>query len=242
MFRVCWQQQRTRRVRRTGAVVVFFAVVLVILLGMVAVAVDSGIVMVRRTELQRSTDAAVLAAASALAQADATEEEVVGEAMEFLGANGIDTGNLDQDDIAIEFGAWDADQWNFSSTGFDGSTAVRIVLQDTNNQRFFGRIFRSDGYRVAAEAVAITTSSGDPKDFMLVIDCSGSMDNDQDNPEQPMTAVKEAAQELCTAVGSNDQVGLTVYNWIADEDGDYSYPDNYATGVVERHLTLDAPP
>ena len=64
----------------------------------------------------------------------------------------------------------------------------------------------------------------------MSLDCSGSMDNDSSNPEQPMTAVKDGAQLLCDVVRSNDRVGLTVYNW---EDPDL----DHETGHVEVSLT-----
>lgn len=237
MFSSLTQTWRVTSRPRRGTIAVLFAIVLVVLLGFLAVAVDTGMMLLRRTELQGAADAAVLAAAGVLAQPDVTESEVVAEALEFLGTNGIDPNNLSSDDLAIQFGSWDTATKQFTDTGFTGATAVRVFVQQSNNAQFFAGIFGNSSYDVNAEAIAITTAPTKPRDIMLVIDCSGSMDDDQETPEQPMTAVKEAAQDMCSAVGSNDQVGLTIYNWIADEDGEYSYPANYRTGVVERNLT-----
>ncbi|MDA1049413.1 MAG: VWA domain-containing protein [Planctomycetota bacterium] len=205
---------------------VLFAMLLVVVLGMIALGVDTGVVMVRRAELQRSADAATLAAASVLAQGDLTEAEVVAEAISFLSANGMDPDELDEDELTIQFGAWDADTHSFSNDGFANASAVRIAVEMSGNELFFSRVFGANTHDVSAEAIAVTNSTGVPRDIMVVIDCSGSMDSDDDDPEQPMTAVKDAAQLLCDVVRSDDRVGLTVYNCEDPELG-------YDTGKVE---------
>lgn len=225
----CAHTKGTKGPTRRGAIVVLVAVVLVVLVGLLAVAVDTGVMMVRRTEVQRSVDAAVLAAASVLAQDEATESDVVAEALEFLGSNGVNPDDLDEDDIGVEFGTWNSDTRTFSNTGFSGATAVRVEINYTNNQQFFGQIFGDGTYSILAQATAVTTASNQPRDIMVVIDCSGSMDNDNNSPEQPMTAVKDAAQLLCDVVNDTDQVGLTVYNW--------ENPTNHETGHLEVGLT-----
>ncbi|MCK4851247.1 MAG: hypothetical protein KAT11_07845, partial [Phycisphaerae bacterium] len=57
-----------QRTARKGAVIVMVAVMLVVLLGCVALAVDIGYLYVARTELQRTADAAAMAGAQALAR------------------------------------------------------------------------------------------------------------------------------------------------------------------------------
>jgi hypothetical protein len=57
------------------------------------------------------------------------------------------------------------------------------------------------------------------------------MDSDNSDPEQPMTAVKDAAQLLCDVVDSDDRVGLTVYNCEDEALG-------YETGKVELAPTF----
>jgi len=229
MVRFCARRLKSSSRRRTGSIVVLAAALLVVVLGMIALAIDTGAMMVRRSEMQRNVDAAVLAATSILAQAEVTEAEVVAEAIEFLTANGVDPDELDEDDLTIEFGGWDAETRQFTTTGFDGSSAIRVAIQQTGNGLFFGRILGVSTHDIAAEAIAIAKGSIE-RDIMLTLDCSGSMDNDSKNPEQPMTAVKDGAQVLCDTVLPNDRVGLTVYNW---EDPEL----DHKTGHVEVALT-----
>lgn len=221
-------QARPRQ--RRGAMAVLFAVLLVVVLGMIALSVDTGVMMVRQAELQRSADAATLAAASVMSQGDLTEDEVIAEAVKFLSANGMEPDQLDEDELTFEFGSWDAEQHTFSNDGFEEASAVRIAVEMNGNGLFFSRIFGANTHDISAEAIAVTNSSNVPRDIMVVIDCSGSMDSDGKNPEQPMTAVKNAAQLLCDVVNSDDRVGLTVYNC---EDEDLGYE----TGKVEISLT-----
>jgi len=210
--------------------VVLFAVLLVVIMGMIALAVDSGMVMVARSEMQRSADAAVLASADVLAQDNATQDEVTAEAVEFMTANGLDPDSLGEDGLQVEFGSWDADSRTFTTGLFDEATATRVSLASTGNGLFFGRIFGAQSFDVAVEAIAVTSASNAKRDIMMVVDCSGSMDNDSKNPEQPMTAVKDGAQMLCDTINSDDRAGLSVYNWKDPDSGQ-------ETGHVEVGLT-----
>lgn len=50
-----------------------------------------------------------------------------------------------------------------------------------------------------------------PTDVVLAIDLSGSMNNDGDNPPQPITSVLGAAQAFVNRLGENDQVGVVTF-------------------------------
>jgi Flp pilus assembly protein TadG len=224
-------RENSRRIqrRRRGATVVFFAVLLVVIIGMIALAVDTGVMMLTRSEIQRSADSAVLAAAGILSEGDKTEQEVVAEAIEFLSSNGIDPDELDEDELTIEFGTWDSENHTFATGSFGEASAIRVAVDMSGNGLFFGAVLGLSTFDVSAEAIAITSASNVERDIMLVLDCSGSMDNDNDDPEQPMTAVKDGSKLLCDVVNSDDRVGLTVYNWENDDD--------HETGHVEVGLT-----
>lgn len=62
--------QTERKYRRRGAIAVFAAISMVVLLGMAALVVDAGILYATRAELQRSADAAALAGAEELLNDD----------------------------------------------------------------------------------------------------------------------------------------------------------------------------
>jgi Mg-chelatase subunit ChlD len=62
------------------------------------------------------------------------------------------------------------------------------------------------------EAIAKTVRSCEiPTDVMLAIDLSGSMNNDQANPPEPITSVLEAAQAFVGRLKLNDQAGLITF-------------------------------
>lgn len=62
------------------------------------------------------------------------------------------------------------------------------------------------------EPIATTLRSCEiPTDVLLAIDVSGSMNNDQINPPEPLTAVKDAAASFVSRLGENDQVGVATF-------------------------------
>lgn len=62
------------------------------------------------------------------------------------------------------------------------------------------------------EPIAPTLKSCEvPTDVLVVIDVSGSMDDDGNDPPQPLTAVKEAAARFINRLGTNDQSGVVTF-------------------------------
>ncbi|MCB9819460.1 VWA domain-containing protein [Candidatus Nomurabacteria bacterium] len=62
------------------------------------------------------------------------------------------------------------------------------------------------------EPIATTLRSCEvPTDVLVAIDVSGSMNNDQANPPEPLTSVKEAAARFINRLGENDQSGLVTF-------------------------------
>lgn len=77
------------------------------------------------------------------------------------------------------------------------------------------------------EPIATTLRSCEvPTDVLVAIDVSGSMNNDQADPPEPLTSVKEAAARFINRLGENDQSGLvtfasgaTLVNQLTTENG-----------------------
>ncbi len=67
-----------------------------------------------------------------------------------------------------------------------------------------------------------------PIDALLVIDRSGSMDDDGLDPPQPLTAVKEAAKSFVSQLGEKDRAGAVSFATVAS-----SIPDVSLTGNLE---------
>lgn len=62
------------------------------------------------------------------------------------------------------------------------------------------------------EPIATTLRSCEiPTDILLAIDVSGSMNDDQVNPPEPLSAVKKAAASFVSRLGEKDQVGVVAF-------------------------------
>lgn len=163
---------------RRGAVIPLVAVSSVVLVGVAALAIDSGVLYQARTELQASADAAALAAAngmlverlrgtqnlSELMAAARNEAIAVAAQNSILGANPVVDGNLANDaDGDVVFGHL-ANPNNLNEPlSFDkpdkyNTALVRIRRSDVRNgpvELYFARIFGINSTNMIAEAAAI---------------------------------------------------------------------------------------
>jgi Mg-chelatase subunit ChlD len=89
------------------------------------------------------------------------------------------------------------------------------------------------------EPIATTLRSCEtPTDVMLAIDLSGSMNNDGDNPPEPITSVLTAAESFITELSARDQVGVATYATEAQLAQQLSSNLQTARTVV-TNLTID---
>ncbi|ADB15208.1 von Willebrand factor type A [Pirellula staleyi DSM 6068] len=174
-------------VARRGNIIVFTAVLMVVMLGMIAFAVDVGYMYTMQTQLQRSVDAAALAGAGSLvegtdiAQAKATEYLVrnpVGSSMTFVNEEEVPA-KIAQfvaehgDDFEVEAGEWNASTRSFETTNTLPST-LSVSMEYPTMPTFFGKILGKDSFSIRASSVAMYQ----PRDIMVVLDFSGSMNDD----------------------------------------------------------------
>jgi Flp pilus assembly protein TadG len=153
-----------RRANRRGIIVVLAAVLLVVMLGMIAFAVDVGFITVARTELQGASDAAALAGVSKLPLG---ESEASAVAKDYVGRN-IATNKPPK--ITTTAGQWDLKSRSFKP-GRSPFDALQVRVESTNQALFFGRVLNTNTFNAGASATAIVR----PRDIMLVLDYSGSM-------------------------------------------------------------------
>ncbi len=161
--------------RRRGVIAVLAAVFLVVMLGLIAFAVDIGHLGLARTQLQASADSAALAAA-ATTNLPRSEMETV--AKQFAGYHSVGGRSLQLNSNDVEYGTWDAASRAFTSSAQAGN-AVRVTVRtDAENggatPLFFGRLFGLASVNQNASAVATCN----PRDIAFVVDLSGSMNND----------------------------------------------------------------
>lgn len=163
------------RLHRRGIALMFVTVLLVVLMALVALAVDIGYVVLTRTQLQVAADAAALAGSAYTGQ---SREAVIAAARKFASyhiAAGQPVQILDSD---VEFGTWDAATRVFTPTGILGNairvTARRDAAHGGSPGLFFGRVLGQFQFTSRASAVAMAN----PRDIAFVVDLSGSMNDD----------------------------------------------------------------
>ena len=187
---------RKQYARRRGAVIAQVAVSLTTLVGFAALAVDVGHMYNVRAELQRSADAASMAAAAALSDWSTGDPREVSAttAQAFTNANLVmnngvtlevsqtEEGQYEGDVIfgaasLNDSGGWDID-WDESDTL--KLNAVRVNVRRTEGSPsgpvplFFANIFGFSDTDISAQATAVLT----PRDIVFVLDLSGSVNDD----------------------------------------------------------------
>jgi len=166
---------RERNLERRGNVVVLAAVLMVVLMGMLAFAVDVGHMVLARNEVQNAADSAAMAAAARLAAGADTASQV---GKDFAGCNRVRKDYVSDQSVDVEFGTWNIPARAFTSNP-SSVNAVRVnVARDANHGGnvglFFAPIFGKRFHSVNASAVAMSN----PRDIVFVVDLSGSMNND----------------------------------------------------------------
>ncbi|MBN1512428.1 MAG: hypothetical protein JXB13_10470, partial [Phycisphaerae bacterium] len=179
----------TRRRRSRGAVAVQVALMMAVLLGFAALAFDVGAMYNTKADLQRTADAAALAAAGMLSQFEAGDpmELARAAAEEYTAKNAAFGKTLTLAPSDVEFGRAVLDPVSGSYVFSPTQTlpdAVRIRVRMTADSPngpmplYFARIFGKEATEVWAEAVAVMV----PRDIAIVADLSGSHNDDSVYP------------------------------------------------------------
>ena len=130
--------------RRRGAIVVLAAFLLVVMVGMIAFALDIGYLGLARTQLQVAADSAALAAAGSSNQ---SASATVAIAQQFANANQAAGRAVELNASDVQFGKWDASTRTFTPSS-QLATAVKVTVRTDARDGgptslFFGRIFGS---------------------------------------------------------------------------------------------------
>ncbi len=202
--------------QRRGAIVVLSSILMLMLAGMVALSVDLGYVYTIQTELKRATDAAALAGAGALIEGP---EAAYFRAADFLLRNPVGSRILIEDENRTQrIEQWLAEHpdefecavghWNPTTRTFTESTdlpsTVRVVTAYRAAPLFFARVFGYDQVEVRAESIA----RYQPRDIVLVLDFSASMNDDSELRrisefgEQWRPCVEESLYQIWQDLGS----------------------------------------
>ena len=165
-----------------GAILPHLAISMVALLGFVALAIDLGMVMVAKTQTQNAADAAAFAGARTLTggtTANTSQATANGQAA--AGANTVLGIAVPAANVTMTHGAY---HYNPATQTF--SPQFPPVAPDNYNlsqatitqgsSTFFAKIFGISSFNVTATAIAAHR----PRDTTIVLDFSGSMNNESD--------------------------------------------------------------
>lgn len=210
---------------RCGAILVLTAVLMVVLLAFVAMTADVGFIELTRTQLQSAADAGALAGAMelsgtddpALVRTNARNAILQTAALHRAGERSSVTIDPITD---ITFGklVWNGNSQNYSIQWGDNATPYSIVKVramrttgsggDNRLPLFFAPAFGTRSADVGAEAVA----TYQPRDIVVVLDFSGSMNDDScfgAISKLGRTAIEANLQKMWTQLGSPVYGNLT---------------------------------
>ncbi len=191
---------------RRGVIAVLSAVLLVVLLGMVAFAVDVGYLSLARTQLQTAADSAALAAASLT---NHTDEDLRQEAQKFANLNTVAGRPIQLNADDIQFGTWDASDRSFTPTE-SASNAVRVTVRTSpdsggSTPLFFAKVLGRHTQQQSASAIATVN----PRDICFVVDLSRSMNFDTNPGESSSSSA--LIQNVYDDFGFGAQPGIAQY-------------------------------
>ncbi len=173
---------KTFKTRRRGAILPLFALALVALLGFLALAIDVGIVAVAETQAQNAADNAALAGARTLNGSTGTNiSTATGMAQAAAASNPIMSRTVTSGQVAVQHGAYHYDYTamtftpQFPPVSPDNYNLTQVTITPTTTS-FFSRIFGLSSLNVQATA----TAAYRPRDVAIVLDFSGSMNNETD--------------------------------------------------------------
>ena len=198
------------REKECGNATIFFAISASVFFGFAALAVDIGFISAAKNQMQIAVDAAALASASGLT---ASQSESRQRALDNSTRNTILGQALNLSSAEITF---------------PRTRAVRIAATRQVNL-FFARLFGLNSVSVSASAEAELGN----RDIILILDRSGSMDDDTVDPDvpQPLTDTQAAAKYFVNKIENSnftlDRMGLVTYStWATrDEDLDRDFQD-----------------
>jgi hypothetical protein len=179
-------RRRTQTDRR-GNIILLTAFLMVIMMAMIALSVDVGFMYTMQAQLQRQVDAAALAGAGDLIEGI---DEAEATAKEYIVRNpvGSDQGVIEEGALAnaiIEFETEHGDNletkvgnWNPVTRTFEETTVMPSTLKVSMTYPhlpfFFARVLGHEDFSLHAESTAMFQ----PRDIMVVLDFSASMNDD----------------------------------------------------------------
>jgi hypothetical protein len=216
---------QNKKNNRRAAVIVWTVVSTTVILGFSALAVDMGYTYHVQTELQRTADAAAMAAASQMADVNnLSDQGILDIAREYAQKNktgGIEP-TIDESDIVLGRSVQDGDGKTTFIEGQQPYDAVKVTVRLTHGSPngpvplFFGKALGKPDVDLSASAIAMLV----PRDLAIVIDLSRSMNYDSQLRHETTTTIniKKVWQDL----GSHTYGNMTTFHNTAGEMPTYN--------------------
>ena len=173
---------KNSKISRRGAILPLFALMLVGLMGFLALAIDIGIVAVAETQCQNAADNAALAGTRALnGTSSGNTAAAIATAQSAAGINPILSKAVNSSQVAVQLGAYHYDYTamtftpQFPPVAPDNYNLTQVTVTPGISS-FFSRIFGLTSLNVQA----VATAAYRPRDVAVVLDFSGSMNNEAD--------------------------------------------------------------
>ena len=192
---------------RRGTTLVFIALFMVIIVGMVAFAVDVGRMYLVRAELQAAVDAGTLAASLKLREDPNDINGAMAAARQYVQENKVGLlETVPDESITIEAGTWNSATRSFTAGG-SNPNAVRVFADQAGEPLFFSRVWGLNQFAVPRDAIA--TFGEGQMDIMMTLDLSGSMGSQ--GRIEALQAAAPVFVDVIDEAGSSDRIGVMGY-------------------------------
>ncbi len=187
-------ERRTAGPGRSGAIIVYTAFFIIILVAMAALAIEVGTMMAARTQAQAAADSAALAAASVLSQGEAA---VIAKAQEYSAYHQFNHAPIELTADQVQIGFWDSASRQFTED--PNGNAVKVDSRIEGVSLALGSLLGTNTFDRSASAIAMAPC----RDIAFVVDLSGSMNDDTEPAWATNTINSQFAGTEFEGVGSD---------------------------------------
>jgi Flp pilus assembly protein TadG len=168
--------------RRRGSVLPLVVIGVVALCGFAALAVDIGMVMIARTQCQNAADAGAVAGARSLdGSAGGNQAVATANAIATACNNSVISRQIVDSEVSVRHGAYHYDYASMTFTPqFPPVSPDNYNLTECTVTHSRGTAFAKVWNRVSFDVGAVGTAAHRPRDVAVVLDFSGSMNNESD--------------------------------------------------------------
>jgi Flp pilus assembly protein TadG len=210
--------------RRRGSILPLAALALVGLCGFVALAVDVGMVAVAKTQVQSAADAAAVAATRTIDGSTTPNFTLAtSNAQSAAAANPVLARTLQGGELALQYGSYHYDSGTqlffpqYPPVSPDNYNLATVTVTHSNNTAF-AKLLGIASTNVTATA----TAAHRPRDVTLILDYSGSMNNESDiwNAETYLGASNNSPNSLDPVFPQFGHYSNIASAWLQSTSGD----------------------